>query len=190
MPHNEIVIEQQVWSSKNLNLDKFRNGDAIPELKNNDEWQLAGRSGNPAWCYYNYDPENGEKYGELHNWYTIIDSRGLAPEGWHIPTEADWTTLIDYLGRSSHAGKKMKTTVLNWSGGTNESGFSGLPSGEYDGSEFTEFTEIGESTSWWSSTDTDIEIMAQNFQLDSSGYIAAGKRNKKYYGLSVRCLKS
>jgi uncharacterized protein (TIGR02145 family) len=184
--HNEIVIGQQVWSSKNLNVDKFRNGDPIPELKNNDEWQLAGRSGNPAWCYYNYDPANGEKYGKLYNWYAISDSRGFAPEGWHIPTEADWTTLIDYLGGSSHAGKKMQTTVLNWSEGTNESGFSGLPSGEYDGSEFTEF---GESTSWWSSTDTDIEIMAQNFQLDSYGFIAAGKRNKKYYGLSVRCLK-
>jgi uncharacterized protein (TIGR02145 family) len=102
-----VTIGTQVWMTKNLNVDKFRNGDSIPQAKTDEEWKKAGENGQPAWCYYDNNPANGAKYGKLYNFYAVNDSRGLAPKGYHIPTDAEWTTLIDYLG--SDAGKKMKS---------------------------------------------------------------------------------
>jgi uncharacterized protein (TIGR02145 family) len=103
-----VTIGTQVWMTKNLDVDKFRNGDPIPQAKTDEEWKLAGINKQPAWCYNNNDPANGAKYGKLYNWYAVNDSRGLAPEGYHIPSEAEWTQLTDFL--ASEAGKKMKST--------------------------------------------------------------------------------
>ena len=105
----EVTIGNQVWMTKNLNVDKFRNGDVIPEAKSEEEWKKAGEEGKPAWCYYENDPANGAKYGKLYNWYAVNDLRGLAPEGYHVPTNDEWTVLIDYLGGGEVAGKKMKS---------------------------------------------------------------------------------
>ncbi len=77
----EIKIGDQIWSTENLNVDKFRNGDPIPLVKTEDDWEKACDNKEPAWCYYDSDPANGEKYGALYNWYAVIDPRGLAPEG-------------------------------------------------------------------------------------------------------------
>jgi len=93
--------------TENLNVATFRNGDPIPEAKTNEEWKKAGENKQPAWCYYDNDPKNGAKYGKLYNWYAVSDPRGLAPNGWHVPTDAEWTILTDYLGND--AGKKMKS---------------------------------------------------------------------------------
>jgi len=105
-----VTIGKQVWMTKNLDVSTFRNGDPIPEAKTDEAWKAAGENKQPAWCYYDNDPKNGTKYGKLYNWYAVNDPRGLAPAGYHIPTDAEWTVLTDYLGGEDVAGKKMKST--------------------------------------------------------------------------------
>lgn len=105
----EVKIDSQIWMNQNLNVNVFRNGDPIPEAKTNEEWEKAAKNKQPAWCYYKNDSKNGTKYGKLYNWYAVNDKRGLAPAGWHIPTNAEWTKLTDFLGGQSVAGTKMKS---------------------------------------------------------------------------------
>ena len=102
-----VTIGTQVWTSKNLNVSTYRNGDVIPEVQDKQAWAKLTTG---AWCYYNNDASNGTKYGKLYNWYAVNDPRGLAPNGYHIPTDAEWTQLSDYLGGESKAGTKMKST--------------------------------------------------------------------------------
>ena len=104
----DVTIGTQTWTSKNLDVSKFRNGEAIPLAKTNAEWALAGQNKQPAWCYYENKGENGTKYGKLYNWYALNDPRGLAPNGYHIPSNAEWTILTDNLGEET--GTKMKST--------------------------------------------------------------------------------
>jgi hypothetical protein len=82
-----VIIGNQEWQFKNLDVDRFRNGDEIPQVQSAAEWEQAGRERRPAWSYYENDAENGKIYGKLYNWYAVNDARGLAPEGWHIPTD-------------------------------------------------------------------------------------------------------
>lgn len=105
--YKTVVIGSQTWMAKNLNINRFRNGDPIPEAKTIEEWKLASESGQPAWCYYENDPSNGSKYDILYNWFAVNDLRGLAPIGYHIPTYWEWATLSNFLGES--AGNKMKS---------------------------------------------------------------------------------
>ena len=182
----EVTIGKQVWMSENLNVDKFRNGDPIPEAKTDEEWKKAGENGEPAWCYYDNDPANGEKYGKLYNWFAVNDSRGLAPVGYHIPSDAEWEKLEDFLGLDE--GTKMKSTS-GWAeirNGTNESGFSGLPGGSRspDGP----FNYVGKYGYWWSSTANSTHFAEYRYL-----YYAKGKFyenwNVKRLGFSVRCLR-
>jgi len=106
----DVKIGTQTWTTKNLDVSKFRNGEAIPLAKTNADWQLAGQNQQPAWCYYENKGENGTTYGKLYNWFAVNDPRGLAPNGYHIPTDAECTILTDYLGGDSIAGVKMKST--------------------------------------------------------------------------------
>jgi uncharacterized protein (TIGR02145 family) len=110
-----------------LEVSKFRNGDPIYEAKSADEWYEAGINGRPVWCYYDNDIKNGEKYGKLYNWYAVNDTRGLAPNGWHIPSQKEWEILSNSLGGDKIAGNKMKD-VRNWTDKevnvTNENNFS------------------------------------------------------------------
>jgi uncharacterized protein (TIGR02145 family) len=104
-----VKIGTQVWSKKNLDVSTFRNGDPILYVTNMEDWKNAGYykgAKTPAWCYYQFDPSNNEKYGKLYNWYAVNDPRGLATEGWHIPSNVEWDILKNYLG--SEIGKKMK----------------------------------------------------------------------------------
>ena len=103
-----VTIGTQTWTTKNLDVATFRNGDAIPQAKTFKEWKDAGNNKQPAWCYYDDDAKNGTKYGKLYNWYAVNDARGLAPAGWHIPTDEEWTVLSTFLGGGDVAGKKMK----------------------------------------------------------------------------------
>lgn len=134
--YDEVIIGNQVWMAKNLDVDRFRNGDPIPEANTPEQWCTAYENREPAWCYYNNRIGIGDRYGKLYNWYAVIDPRGLAPKGWKIPRYDDWGRLIDYLGGDRAAGIMMKYTdywvilSLKMRGnGTNESGFSGLPGG-------------------------------------------------------------
>jgi len=134
--YNMVSIGGQVWMAENLNVDKFRNGHPIPQAQTNEAWEEAGKNGQPAWCYYDNqaiqrEPGNNEKYGKLYNWYAVNDYRGLAPEGWHIPSDDEWSILTNHLGGEESAGLKMKSSI-EWEdngNGTNESGYSALPGG-------------------------------------------------------------
>ena len=101
-----IKIGKQVWMKKNLNVDVFRNGDRIPQAKTPQEWKLAGDNKQPVWCYYNFDSENGGKYGKLYNWYAVTDSRGLAPEGFHVPNSLETVELDVFVSNYIEYDKK------------------------------------------------------------------------------------
>jgi uncharacterized protein (TIGR02145 family) len=180
-----VTIGSQVWTSKNLDVATYRNGDVIPQVQDENAWAKLTTG---AWCYYDNDASNGTKYGKLYNWYAVNDPRGLAPKGYHIPTDAEWTQLSDYLGGDEEAGTKMKSTS-GWfenGNGTNSSGFSGLPGGGRSGS--GTFVNIGKDGYWWSSTEG-----GTNYAWDRSLLYYDGDVNRtngsKENGFSVRCLR-
>ena len=151
--YHTITIGTQVWLAENLKTTKFNDGSSIPLLtKNAVRTDLT----TPEYWWYNNDSAAYDNpYGKLYNWYAVNDGRDLCPTGWHVPTDAEWTTLTDYLGGLSVAGGKLKETgFIHWSNGnvgaTNESGFTALPGGDRDinGS----FNRIGLNGRWWSSS--------------------------------------
>jgi len=93
-----VTIGSQEWTTKNLDTSSFRNGDSIIEASSKEEWEAAAKSNLPAWCYYQNNPTLGEKYGKLYNWYAVNDPRGIAPEGWHIPSIEEWRKMTLELG--------------------------------------------------------------------------------------------
>jgi uncharacterized protein (TIGR02145 family) len=107
-PIKTVTIGTQVWMLENLKVSTFKNGVDIPEVEDKDAWYKAGENQQPAWCYYDNDPKNGAKYGKLYNWYAVIDTNGLCPQGWHVPSDAEWDKLVAYLGGKDVAGAKMK----------------------------------------------------------------------------------
>ena len=180
-----VTIGSQVWTSKNLDVATYRNGDVIPQVQDPNAWRTLTTG---AWCYYDNDASNGTKYGKLYNWYAVNDPRGLAPNGYHIPTDAEWTQLSDYLGGESEAGTKMKST-RGWvenGNGTNSSGFSGLPGGgrDYTGT----FYDVGKTGGWWSSTENNTSSAWTRYLNYPNGNVYRNV-NSKTYGFSVRCLR-
>jgi uncharacterized protein (TIGR02145 family) len=131
--YRTITIGTQTWMAENLRTTKYRDGTAIPNVTDNTAWSNLSTG---AYCNYN-NTESADTiatYGRLYNWYAATDSRDIAPSGWHVPTDDEWTTLTTYLGGDSVAGGKMKETgTTHWvtpnGGATNESGFTALPSG-------------------------------------------------------------
>jgi len=185
--NNEVIIGKQVWMTQNLNVDTFRNGDPIPEAKSDKELQDYSQAGEAAWCYYGYDPKNGEKYGKLYNWYAVNDSQGLAPKGWHVPTDEEWTMLIDYLGGEEKAGTKMKSKSGWYQGGNgiNASGFSGLPGGHGSPGGFEAIGKVG---NWWSSTEYDTGAAWLRSLNYLDGNVNWSSRSQAVC-FSVRCLR-
>ena len=192
---NSVKIGEQEWMIENLNVDRFRNGvrETIPEAKTDKEWEKAGKEGTPAWCYYNNNPENGEKYGKLYNWYAVNDPNELAPKGWHISSNDEWDRLIDYFDGLDDATNKIKA-IDGWNynrNGNNESGFTAIPGGcrVYEVSfenNYCPFHDIGYYGYWWSST--------KYFNISwcwFMGYngIYKSEHHKKINGFSVRCIK-
>jgi len=152
-----VQIGTQCWTQSNLKVSKYRNGDNIPSGLNNSQWDSTTAG---AYAIYNNDAANDALYGKLYNWSAVNDSRGLCPTGWHVPSDAEWTTLTDFLGGASAAGGAMKSTAIQptpggWispnTGATNSSGFTGLPGG-YRASGGG-FYLLGEYGAWWSSSD-------------------------------------
>ena len=189
---NEVTIGKQIWMAENLNVDKFRNGDPIPEAKTTEEWQTMGEQNKAAWCYYDSDPANGIKYGKLYNWYAVADPRGLCPAGWHVPSDGEWTQLTKTLGGDSDAGSKMKS-ASGWSdggndggNGTNSSGFSGLPGGNRTNNGSYNF--IGNYGYWWSSTQNSTSLAWLRYLNDANGNVLRFSLTKSC-GFSVRCVR-
>ena len=182
---NEVTIGSQVWMVENLNVDKFRNGDPIPEVKTDEEWVRAGKKGEPAWCYYNNDPGKGEKYGKLYNWYAVNDPRELAPDGWRVSKDLDWKKLAFFLGKENLAAKLK--SINDWRGyGNNSSVFSALPGGcrQYNGF----FILTGLNGFWWSSTELN-ELIAHSRSIKYDRNDLLVITDYKVSGLSVRCVK-
>jgi uncharacterized protein (TIGR02145 family) len=181
-----VTISNQEWALKNLDVTTYRNGDIIPQVTDATQW--AGLT-TGAWCYYNNDSANAAVYGKLYNWYAVNDPRGLSPLGWHIPTDAEWATLITFLGGESVAGGKMKATIL-WNspntGATNESDFTGLPGG-YRGSSGV-FNRIGGNGYWWSSSKYSALSAWSRYLGCYYGSIGRDYDDERF-GESVRCLR-
>ena len=184
----EIVIGNQIWTCSNLDVTTFRNGDPIPQVTDPAVWPFLNT---PAWCYYNNDPATGAIYGKLYNWHAVRDPRGLAPAGYHIPTKDEWTTLITYLGGSSVAGGKMKSTGTTlWSSpntdATNSSCFTGFPGGTrtLNGSS----SDLGNWGYFWTSTESDSQTAWVTYlRYDQS--TAVIENDGKEFGFSVRLVK-
>ena len=177
-----VSIGNQVWMKSNLDVSTYRNGDEIPQVQDPKEWSNLTTG---AWCYYENKTENGTVYGKLYNWYAVHDPRGLAPEGWHIPSDQEWTALIEFLGGEKVAGTKMKAT--NSEATSEYSQFSGLMAGtrnDYKGS----FMGIKTSGIWWSATP-----VYGSYAWYRGLYFNNPTVNRNYLnktiGLSVRCVK-
>jgi uncharacterized protein (TIGR02145 family) len=180
----------QEWMAENLRTTTYANGDPIPNVTDDIQWGY-GNTSSGAWVHYNNDSQFENPYGKLYNWYTVNDARNVCPTGWHVPSDAEWTVLIEYLGVESIAGGRMKSTGTQYwqipnTGATNESGFSGLPGGgrDWDGS----FFDVGYSGVWWSST-AHFEGYAKHRYLQyNNGSVYSGA-NALRMGHSVRCIK-
>ena len=183
----EIKIGTQTWTTKNLDVTTYRNGDVIPEVVQDTTWAKL-KTG--AWCYYENKTANGTTYGKLYNWYAVNDPRGLAPKGYHIPTEAEWRILTDYLGGATIAGTKMKSTSgWGWDNngnGKKTSGFAGLPGGgrDYSG----DFHDIGADGYWWSSSEGSTNNAWYSYLSNNNGNVYIFNFYKRN-GFSVRCVK-
>ena len=86
-----VKIGNQEWSSENLNVDHFNNGDEIQQVESAEDWLKCLENKTPAWCYYDNDPVKGDTYGKLYNAFAVMDVRGIAPESWHIFTAEQWS---------------------------------------------------------------------------------------------------
>ena len=176
----EVAIGNQVWTSKNLDVKTYRNGDTIPQVQDIEAWRDLTTG---AWCYYENNTANGTKYGKLYNWYAVNDPRGLAPKGYHIPTDKEWTILTKNLGGESKALTKMKSTSGWEKNGNNTSGFAGLPGG----SRMVDRDElIGYFGFWWSSSKE--KGLSCFIGLPTNRNVTIGAVSP-FVGYSVRCLR-
>lgn len=189
---DSVIIGNQMWMKKNLEVDHFRNGETIPEIKDAAEWAVACKERRPAWCHYANDAASGALYGKLYNWYAVADSRELCPEGWHLPSEMEWTKLIDHLGGEITAGTQMKS-IQGWEefegkvgNGSDVSGFSGLPGG-YRNS-VGKFRNAGRLGYWWASS----EYLTYNAWIRYLSYnfgFALRFNFEEQVAISVRCIR-
>jgi uncharacterized protein (TIGR02145 family) len=176
-----VQIGDQCWTKKNLRTSKYADGSVIPNVTSPSAWADLSTG---AWYHY-----NDSIYGKLYNWYTVSDPRKVCPTGWHVPTDSEWTVLIDFLGGEDVAGGKMKATSVWYApntAATNESCFSGLPGGyrwEYNG----DLLDVGTGGSWWSSSGSN--TLARRVSLGSSNGNTGRHYDNPKSGSSIRCLK-
>lgn len=184
--YKTITIGTQTWMAENLRTNKYRNHESIDSVSFSSWTRESG-----AFCVYNVVvADNDVIYGKLYNWYAVNDSRNIAPAGWHVATDAEWTTLINYLGGNSIAGGKMKETgIIHWKNpnvdATNESGFTALPGGARYADTFIRLKEYG---NWWSATAYAPDNAWYYYTANSAGGIMRDNENKER-GYSVRCVK-
>ncbi len=187
--YDDLTIGSQVWTSKNLEVTTYRNGDVIPQVTDPTQWANLTTG---AWCYYNNDAANGAIYGKLYNWYAVNDSRGLAPAGWHIPTDAEWATVGTSLGGNSVAGGKMKATGTTYwaspnTGATNQAGFGGLGGGfrNSDGN----FYNILTDGYYWSATSSSTTDALFRYLNSGNANLNTYSGLSKKIGYTIRCVK-
>ena len=191
--YKTLKIGTQEWMSENLRTTKYSDGTPIPNVTDSAQWSNLSTA---AWCHYdNVSSQYDATYGKLYNWYAVNTNK-LCPSGWHVPTETDWTVLIDYLASNGNKGTQGKAlkSKSGWNdkrdgtsgNGTDDYGWLGLPSGfrDYSGS----FINIGNSGHWWSSSEA-----SSSTAWASNLFNRAVKVDREYgdkiYGASVRCLR-
>lgn len=191
--YQTVVIGDQVWMSENLRSTKYCNGEPITLVTNGTSWATATGE---AYTVYNYDPLLDSIYGKIYNWYAAADPRNVCPCGWHVPSDAEFTALTDFLGSESVAGGKMKSlgtlaggdglwTIANFEA-TNESGFTGLPGGGRlsNGS----YTGMNTYAWFWISTENTATTSWRRDLENLSGGVLRNNVNKKA-GCSIRCIQ-
>jgi uncharacterized protein (TIGR02145 family) len=185
-----IVIGTQEWMAENLRTTVYANGDPIASPAS-DQF-LGINSG--AWTHYDNNIQYEFPYGKLYNWFAVNDPRNVCPTGWHVPSQQEYYTLINYLGGPTVAGGKLKSNNREfWESpnlnATNESGFSSLPGG-YLGSDSNgaSFNAEGNRGFWWSSTDGGFYGPYYIFMAYDSSMARSGDMGRNY-GCCIRCLK-
>ncbi|MFH2055862.1 MAG: FISUMP domain-containing protein [bacterium] len=194
-----VKIGDQWWMLGNLRVTHYRNGDPIPNVTDNTEWEGLSTG---AYCNYDNDEGNVATYGRLYNWYAVIDSRGIAPEGWHIPSDDEWKQLEMHLGMSQaeadatgfrgtdEGGKSKEAGITHWqspnTGATNESGFTALPGGYRLSNAY--FFWMGSNAFHWSSTEH-LSTYGWSRELGYDGSQIHRAFSDKHYGFSVRCVR-
>lgn len=193
--NGESIIGSEEWMAENLRTTKYCNGDPIPNVTDNAQW---GGLTTGAWAHYDNDSQYEIPYGKLYNLYAVDDVRNICPCGWHVPSDADFRRLRNYLelGLNNHntAGGKMKSTGTQYwqspnTDATNESGFSGLPGGYRNG--LGEFSQIGYFGRWWSSREEENPYTSKRNTLSYTwGGFQVGDQDLIHtFGLAVRCIK-
>jgi len=183
-----IVIGEQEWMAENLRVTTYSNGDVIPNLPTPSNW-LNSSSG--VWSHYSNDTAYEIPFGKLYNWYAVSDERNVCPTGWHVPSDAEWGDLFQYLGGPSlEAEGALKSVGTEYwlppnSNATNSSGFSGVGGGALAGNQFAMLYSTG---SWWSSTEHSAQYAWCRDLTFSNGYSNFAYGDKTY-GLSVRCIR-
>lgn len=193
--YQTVAICNQIWMKSNLNVIHYRNGDIIPQVTDPIQW---ARLTTGAWCYYQNITANGTYFGKLYNWYAVNDSRGIAPSGWHIPSENEALSMINCLGGWQIAGGKMKSTAnATWAypnlGANNSSGFNAVTGGVLDSTMPTSsnpsssFSTSGFTANWWTTTNdgTYSVCFTNNYNLTTCYTFGTSPRS----GFSVRCIK-
>jgi uncharacterized protein (TIGR02145 family) len=186
--YKTVIIGEQIWMAENLKTTKYNDGTSIPLITDGTTWSTYNDG---AYCYFANDTNNQIIYGNLYNWYAVVDNRKLCPSGWHVPTMNDVNNLRTYLGGESIAGGKLKEVgTTHWmspnTGATNESGFTALPSGNrnyfgnFDGT-------LQGSTAFW--TTHDLNTFGGVFVLVSGNAEMITRGWGKLSGLPVRCIK-
>jgi uncharacterized protein (TIGR02145 family) len=186
--YHTVTIGTQVWMVENLKTTKYNDGTAIPLVTDPTAWSNLTT---PGYCWYNNDVATYKNpYGALYNWYTVKTSK-LAPVGWHVPTDAEWSVLTTFLGGLSGAGGKLKEAgTTHWnapnSGATNETGFSALADGYRN--MYGSFIQVGNYGYWWSSTASDASNSWYRTMYYNTVDVSRDP-NFTYLGFGVRCVK-
>ena len=195
-PDPDLVrIGTQIWMRENLNTPVFLNGDSIPFCRDYSEWREYADKKTPACTVYGQDPANREKYGLLYNWYAVSDPRGLAPQGFRIPAEKDFTLLLEYCGGKPYrSGRALRSLLPGGRSGFDAlyGGWAGMTPDPESGIEF--YAELGSNAAFWSSSENGVET-AWNLDLggtlrsDTEGAYLDGSSPKSRM-FSVRCIKT
>jgi uncharacterized protein (TIGR02145 family) len=197
-----FISYSQTWSNENLNVSKFKNGDKIEEASSDTAWIRLCKNKIPGWCYYENKELNGSKFGKLYNFFAVNDPRGLAPEGFYIPTDLEFTKFTNQFSDTVKIpvtlkdslvfdllGSKLKS-VTGWKNkeNSNVSNFNGLPGG-YRLSNGT-FENIGNYGYWWTSSTDYVNGLAYYRYLMSDYNFLGRESSSNKMGFSVRCMKN
>jgi len=197
--YKTVKIGTQVWMAENLKVTRYRNGNPIPNVLDDKAWRVLSTG---AYSNYNNDENLVKTYGRLYNWHAVSDSRGIAPKGWHIPSDEEWTTLTNTLGGDAVAGGEMKEAgTEHWlapnKGANNKSGFNGLPGGMRNPgwgivgnpSSGGNFDYIGKYGHWHTSTEYDSRSVNRRYIVYDGLGIGKWDPYPKESGFSIRCVR-